>query len=226
MPCLTDHIPIIHLYFWCTLSHQNDYLHCCLWCLIKSSQLKQPPTARGLVSSRSTDYELDYDGFVRAGSDIKQAKFHNNVIQEPFFKSLPLGLYTTSVDFGIGVSSRTSYYFGHLLAPICADVCHQLDLSANLQRRDCGPSYDRYSSALHKLIKTKNELLRLQNELVLLATSASALSNPIFNNLATQVASMREQKKRYVSKNNAKSTVYQIICGKLERGNKKSLKLS
>ena len=92
------------------------------------------------------------------------------------------------------------------------DAYHQLDLSANLQRSDCGPSYDRYSSALHKLTKTKDELLRLQNGLVVLeqivtftaATSASASINPMFNSLATQVASMRDQKKRYESKNNAK----------------------
>ena len=72
--------------------------HCCLWCLIQSSQLKQPPSTRGPVLPRSTDSICrDYDGFVRAGNDIKQAKFHNNVIQEPFFKSLPLSqvrLYT------------------------------------------------------------------------------------------------------------------------------------
>ena len=83
------------------------------------------------------------------------------------------------------------------------DACHQLDLSASLQGSDCGPSYERYSAALHKLTNIKDERLRLQNELNVLeqiitftaATAANATSNPLFNNLASTVASMKEKKK-------------------------------
>ena len=87
------------------------------------------------------------------------------------------------------------------------DTCHQLDLSASLQGSDCGPSYERYSAALRKLTNIKDEQLRLQNELSVLeqivtftaATAANATSNPLFNNLASTVASMKEKKKKYVN---------------------------
>lgn len=105
------------------------------------------------------------------------------------------------------------------------DACHQLDLSANLQGSDCGPSYERYSTALQKLTSTKDDLLRVQNGLVVLeqivkftaATNASAASNPLFNSLASQVASMKEEKKKIVSKDNIKITLFQVVCGKIRR---------
>ena len=88
------------------------------------------------------------------------------------------------------------------------DACHKLDLLANFQGCDSGPSYERYSTAVHKLTDTKDKLLRVQNGLVVLeqivtftaATSADASRNPLFNSLASQVASMKEEKKKYVSK--------------------------
>ena len=86
------------------------------------------------------------------------------------------------------------------------DTCHQLDLSANLQESDCGPSYERYSAAFHKLTNIKDERLQLQNELNMLeqivtftaTTAANATSNALFNNLASTVASMKEKKKKHV----------------------------
>ena len=87
------------------------------------------------------------------------------------------------------------------------DACHQLDLSASLQGSDCGPSYERYSAALSNLTNIKDKQLRLQNELNVLeqivtftaATAANATTNPLFNNLASTVASMKEKKKKHVN---------------------------
>jgi hypothetical protein len=75
------------------------------------------------------------------------------------------------------------------------DAYHQLDLSASLQASDCGPSYERYSAALSKLTNLKDKRLQLQNELNVLEqivafTAATAACNPLFNNLASTVASM------------------------------------
>ena len=87
------------------------------------------------------------------------------------------------------------------------DGCHQLDLSVTLQGSNCGPSYERYTSALHKLTNLKDELHRLQGGLVVLeqiltfalASSVEAPSNPLFTNLATDVAAKKERKKDLVS---------------------------
>lgn len=57
------------------------------------------------------------------------------------------------------------------------------------------------------------------------ATNASATSNPLFNSLASQVASMKEEKKRYVSKCNTKIMLFQIVCGKLRKMTSRSLKV-
>ena len=87
------------------------------------------------------------------------------------------------------------------------DACHQLDLSASLQGGDCGPSYERYSEAFCQLRKLKDEVDQLQSGLAVLeqiltftvATSANAPSNPLFTSLASEVASMKEKKKKHVS---------------------------
>ena len=100
------------------------------------------------------------------------------------------------------------------------DACHKLDLLANFQGCDSGPSYERYSTAVYKLTDTKDKLLRVQNRLVVLeqivivtftaATSADASRNPLFNSLASQVASMKEEKKKYVSKHHQITNISQL----------------
>ena len=87
------------------------------------------------------------------------------------------------------------------------DACHQLDLSASFQGSDCGPSYERHSTTLCQLRNIKDELHTLQSALVVLeqiltftaATSADASSNPLFTNLVSEVATMKEKKKKHVS---------------------------
>ena len=61
--------------------------HCCLWCLAKSDQLKNPPS----FTPRTTDTILsDHHRFVAAGANLKRAKEFNNAIDEPFFRELPI----------------------------------------------------------------------------------------------------------------------------------------
>ena len=65
--------------------------HCCLWCLIRTDQLKLPPSQCGSVETRTTDSIMrDYHNFVENGGNIKNAKLYNNVICKPFFPSIDL----------------------------------------------------------------------------------------------------------------------------------------
>ena len=60
--------------------------HNCLWCLIVSSDLKKPRGKRKNYPLRTLDsLRSDYQGFLMAGADLKEAKSHNNVIGEHFF---------------------------------------------------------------------------------------------------------------------------------------------
>ena len=66
----------------CTLTGR----HCCLWYHIESSDLAVDPSARGPVVPRTMDsLKSDLESFQRDGSNIKRAKFYNNVIREPYF---------------------------------------------------------------------------------------------------------------------------------------------
>ena len=62
----------------------------CLWCLVTLDQLRtSSPTSR-LCARRSLETMLaDYQRFIASGGDIKNAKYYNNCINEPFFK-IPL----------------------------------------------------------------------------------------------------------------------------------------
>lgn len=75
---------------WKCTSHTffNDPLgrHCCLWCHIISEDLKLTPSLRGPVQPRSdATLKADLTRFTAGGSNIKRAKFYNNVIREPLF---------------------------------------------------------------------------------------------------------------------------------------------
>ena len=62
--------------------------HCCLWCLARSDQLKNPPSS---FTPRTTDTIIsDHHRFVAAGANLKRAKEFNNTIDEPFFRELPI----------------------------------------------------------------------------------------------------------------------------------------
>ena len=64
--------------------------HCCLWCHIKASDLATPPSIRGPVVPRTiATLESDLANFQQNGSNLKNAKFYNNVTRKPFFP-LPL----------------------------------------------------------------------------------------------------------------------------------------
>ena len=64
--------------------------HNCLWCTVRSSDLRVPLRLRGRSPARSLEsLKSDHQRFVEAGSNIKNAKEFNNAIREPFF-SIPL----------------------------------------------------------------------------------------------------------------------------------------
>ena len=134
---------------------------------------------------------------MRAGNNIKEAKYHNHVIQEPFFKSLFLSqvfLYAYLLKSTMSVNCWCRY------APWTWVGClHKVEL-ANFQGCDSGPSYECYSTAVHKLTDTKDKLgLVVLEQLVTFtaATSADASRNTLVNSLASQVA---RKKKYYVIK--------------------------
>ena len=62
--------------------------HCCLWCTIPSDKLKIDKGARdseNTVAPRSlASLSQKYQEFVTAGSNLKRAKFFDNVIAKPF----------------------------------------------------------------------------------------------------------------------------------------------
>ena len=74
------------------LNHVHTHVgrHCCLWCHIKSDQLKVAKHIRGTCRERSlATLDEDYSQFMAAGGDIRNAKDHNNVIA-PYFFEVPL----------------------------------------------------------------------------------------------------------------------------------------
>ena len=64
--------------------------HCCLWCLIDSSQMAKPAAERTPSQQRSLDQLItDFRKFTESGSNIKRAKFYNNVIR-PHLLAVPI----------------------------------------------------------------------------------------------------------------------------------------
>ena len=90
--------------------------HCCLWCLARSDQLKNPPSSFTL---RMTDTIIsDHHRFVAAGANLKRAKEFNNSIDEPFFRELPIDqVNTCNITF--------QYQINHWL---CCRSAHQLSI--------------------------------------------------------------------------------------------------
>ena len=64
--------------------------HCCLWCLIDSSQMANPAAGKTPSQQRSLDQLItDFRKFTESGSNIKGAKFYNNVIR-PHLLAVPI----------------------------------------------------------------------------------------------------------------------------------------
>ena len=78
------------------LTVYNTFLigrHCCLWCTIPSDKLKVDKVTRdseNTIAPRSlASLSQKYQEFVTAGSNLKRAKFFDNVIGKAFF-NIPL----------------------------------------------------------------------------------------------------------------------------------------
>eukprot|EP00731_Ephydatia_muelleri_P019270 Em0012g95a len=136
--------------------------HPCLWCLVTLDQLQtSSPTSR-LCARRSLETMLaDYQWFIASGGDIKNAKYYNNCINEPFFK-IPLsqvcvpGLHITQ-----GIFLKLFSMF--------EEACHRIDLKLALYCPTAPLSrsqFDEYSKALKDLseIISKLETVHLEEE--------------------------------------------------------------
>lgn len=90
--------------------------------------------------------------------------------------------------------------------------CHKLDLTMHMQGSgsglNCGPSYERYTSALHSLTKAKDEQLTLRGGLQLLEQlfthllttgGVSSASNPLFLELVSEITKTKEKLQQIVS---------------------------
>lgn len=66
--------------------HLLEGRHCCLFCETTSANMQLPKETRTQSPTRNL-YKLkaDLNGFRLAGDNIKNAKFHNNVIEDVMF---------------------------------------------------------------------------------------------------------------------------------------------
>ena len=81
-----------HMINWYCYDTRNNLVgrHCCLFCTIKKDDLRVPVAERGVFPLRTLEsLHADYIQFQSSGSDIRKAKYHNNVISTPFF-NIPL----------------------------------------------------------------------------------------------------------------------------------------
>ena len=57
-----------------------------IWCLVRSDQLKVPPSPCGPVQLRTTEWIVrDHERFADAGGNLRNAKAYNKCICQPFF---------------------------------------------------------------------------------------------------------------------------------------------
>ena len=64
--------------------------HCCLWCDIRSDQLKISRADRQWLEKRTLEsLKSDHNDFLKAGADLKKAKLYNNIMSQHFF-DIPL----------------------------------------------------------------------------------------------------------------------------------------
>lgn len=151
---------------------------CCLWCLIKQTQLKAPPSVRGPVQLRTIQSICaDHKRFTDNGSVV--VKEYNNCQYEPFFTNFPLTqVYTVDIQqLGKSPITINSYrspglhislgIFLRLFVLLEAD-CHMLDMTMSIQGGSGGPSFDRYSSALQDKMKLQDEQKELKASLLVL----------------------------------------------------------
>ena len=151
--------------------------HCCLWCHIRSDQLKLQPASRGPIQPRSTHSIVsDHDRFMAAGGNIKNAKSFNNCISRPFFPQLYLSQVCTykchevyTFKYVIQVCPPglhlTLGIFYHLFK-LLEDACHQLDLIVKFSDSRAGGSYEQYLNATRQqtILKENEERLTSQVE--------------------------------------------------------------
>ena len=87
------------------------------------------------------------------------------------------------------------------------DVCHHLDLTAELNGSEGGRSFERYSAALRQQRALRDEVLSVQRQLTILEQSATytmvvnpnIASLPIFHQLTTEISTRKGRLQQLVS---------------------------
>ena len=132
--------------------------HCCLYCLTTSDELHLQPSIESL-DLRTIDSILhDHRRFMQCGGDRRKAKEFNNVIHEPFFKSIPL----SQVILNLFVC-----HIVYLNLKVCPPGLHitlgiflklfvlMEDHKYSMPETHCGDSYKQYCSD----VKMKQEVM-------------------------------------------------------------------
>ena len=95
--------------------------HCCLWCVIKSQQLKESSSTRRRITPRSIDsIANDYEGFVKAGGlptksqvsqqcDTKTLLYIYSLVTSMLAISFIIN-YLTGLSYTVGLSTWTIAY--------------------------------------------------------------------------------------------------------------------
>ena len=177
------------------------------------------PEKRTSAVSRRTHLTLqqDYDHFVQAGSNIRNAKLYHNVIRRPLF-NVPLELARTPYSGLVGrsqyvytymvISAGLSSWFAHhpwrVLPSLFAagGACHNLDVAATCQGSHAGGSYERYAQAVQSRSRLEEELRGVKEEVANLDQLAThtlvqqlqnATGLPLFQHI---LSSLAEKKRR------------------------------
>ena len=143
--------------------------HCCLWCHIKTADLALAPAARGPTVPRTiSSLQSDLNSFQRDGSNIKQAKFYNNVIRESFF-SIPIDrvrLVTTCALKALYLQVSPPGIFFRLFT-LLEDECHGLDVahSLGLQGSTAGSTFITFTTALQCQCTLRDNIDRLSSQI-------------------------------------------------------------
>lgn len=173
--------------------------HCCLWCNITYDQLKIDQETRKSshsIAPRSlASLDQKYSEFVLNGSNLKRAKFYDNVIGKAFF-DVPLSQ--------VSLASLVLFIMAVFLSQVCPpglhitlgifqrlfnlleEECHSLDCSLSENCDTASNSFATYLVSKTAITSLEHEISKLQSEVnhaqqilaLLLLTTTDPQRNP------------------------------------------------
>lgn len=161
-----------------------------MWCHITSDQLKIPPGTRGSCTKRSLQsLRTDHDSFERAGGQLKNAKFHHNVIGDYIF-DIPLENVTMIINHKNRILTSSlqkvcipglhlSLGIYNRLWSLLEEDCTELDLKLAASSPGAvsgGVSFQQYSSRLKDRASLKAKLETQQSYAMLAEQLTTFLS--------------------------------------------------